>query len=430
MRPERNEVAPLKKDLDLFLGWMKYFPNPDKILERRSAGRGIKLYDEIAADPHAYAVLQTRFLAVTGLAWEVQPASEEAADVEIAEFVRQELEACNLREALMNLLSAILKGYSVAEILWRLRDDGRVGIEELRGRGQHRFVFDPDGRLRLLTQQNMVEGEELPERKFIAMSWGATDGNPYGCGLGAKLYWPVWFKKNLTKFWLVFAEKMGSPTVIGKYPPGASPEQQKALLDAITAVQQEAGIKVPDNMTVELLEADRKASGDFYKDAAGHFNGEISKIVLGQTLTTEVGDTGSYAASQTHGEVRQDFLEGDATWVEPGINRLIKWLCDYNFPSRPNGDPRYRMRPEPPADMNQEAQRDRTLFKDLGLPVAKKHLYAKYDVPAPEASDELLEVPAGPSALSPDAAFAEVLEAEKKSPKSAASSRRRRSLTG
>ena len=40
-------------------------------------------------------------------------------------------------------------------------------------------------------------------------------------------------------------------------------------------------------------------------------NSEISKAVLGQTLTTEIGSTGSYAAANTHMAVRQDIIDAD-----------------------------------------------------------------------------------------------------------------------
>jgi phage gp29-like protein len=436
MRPDTREIAPLKRDYDLFLGWGKYFPNPDEILQRRGSGLGIKLYDQVARDPHAYAVLQTRRRAVAGLDWEVTPASDDARDVEIADAIGQILEAANFREANLGLLDAQLKGYSVVEVLYGRRPDGRIGIERFAPRGQHRFVFDPDGNPRLLTMENMIEGIDLPPRKFIVGSWGASDGNPYGNALGATRYWPVWFKKNLVKFWLIFAEKMGSPTVIGKYPPGASPDQQQALLDAIQAIQQETGIKVPDTMTVELLEAERKATGDFYGACAAFFNAEISKLVLGQTLTTEIGDKGSYAASQTHGDVRQDILEDDAAWVEEVHGRqTIPWLCDLNFGPQPNGYPHLNIRSEPPADLNAEVERDSKLFKDLGLPVSRSYLYAKYSIPEPAAGEELLIVPKEEPPPEPDpgqldARGVKFSEAEKKTPNSGSSSRRRRRLTG
>ena len=53
--------------------------------------------------------------------------------------------------------------------------------------------------------------------------------------------------------------------------------------------------------------------------------------ILGQTLTTEIGSTGSYAASNTHMQVRQDIVDSDKKLVEGVINQLIQWIYEINF---------------------------------------------------------------------------------------------------
>ncbi len=104
--------------------------------------------------------------------------------------------------------------------------------------------------------------EDLPDRKFIVFTYGSSD-NPYGNGLGQKLWWPMWFKKNGIKFWLVFLEKYGMPTALGKYPPGTPPDQQAALLDALDAIQNETGIKIPETKAIELIEASRQGTATY-----------------------------------------------------------------------------------------------------------------------------------------------------------------------
>jgi phage gp29-like protein len=63
-------------------------------------------------------------------------------------------------------------------------------------------------------------------------------------------------------------------------------------------------------------------------------NAEISKAVLGQTLTTElVGKTGSYAAAQTHNLVRKDLAKADRIRISAAFNRLARIYTLYNFGS-------------------------------------------------------------------------------------------------
>lgn len=391
----QGEVAAAWRDYDLFAGYVgaggrgrRPLDNPDEVLRRHSAGRGIRLYEELERDPHLFACLSSRKLAVAGQDWRIAAATAAAEDQEVAAFCRQVLERANLREALLALLDAILKGFAVCELMWERRG-GRVVLSELRPRAQHRFAFGEDGRLRLLTPESPVEGEPVPERKFVVFSCGSKTGSPYGSGLGARLYWPVWFKKHGLKYWMIFAERFGSPTVVGKYPPGASPEQQAALLSAIAAIQQETGIKIPDTMDIELLEATRTSTVNTYAELLAYVNAEISKVVLGQTLTTQEGPSGSYSLGRVHADVRADIIRADARALAECLSRtVLAWLTLFNFPQR--SAPRFEFAEDQTAAGLEAAQRDRVLFTEMGLPVAAGYLYAKYDVPEPREGEALL----------------------------------------
>lgn len=51
---------------------------------------------------------------------------------------------------------------------------------------------------------------------------------------------------------------------------------------------------------------------------------EISKYFLGGTLTQDVGSTGSYAASQTHQEIREDIVRGYVAFLRNEFHKLIE----------------------------------------------------------------------------------------------------------
>jgi len=190
-KPLVPEVAGIEKDYDLFSGWLpNSFQNPDPVLKTEGRGRGIKLYDEALRDPHVRSTFGTRILAVTGSPWDVLPASDKRQDKKIAAFVKGNFLGCNFRQACKALLMGISKGYAVAEVMWKVKGE-EFWIDRILGRAQHRFVFDHQGRPRLLTLQNLIEGEELPECKFIVFSWGSSWANPYGDALGNSAWWPV-----------------------------------------------------------------------------------------------------------------------------------------------------------------------------------------------------------------------------------------------
>jgi len=392
-----KEIATVDKDLDLFGGWIGRLENPDPVLLSESRGRGIRLYDEIARDAHTAAVLQTRYLAVVGKEWSIQPAGDyvrrrgavrevSQQDIEIARFVEDVLMSCNFDQLRLELLQAILYGYWGAEIIWKVRD-GHIVIDQFLGKHPRRFCFTLEREPRLLTPDSRVSGEPLPDRKFLIFQYGDSD-NPYGQGLGQKLWWPVWFKKHGIKFWVIFMEKFSMPTPVGKYPPQAA-EQRGKLLEAIDAIRTETGIVIPDSMSIELMEASRQGDGS-YRSACEYFDQQISKVVLGQTLTTEVASRGSYAASQIHEQVRQDIIEADADLLDAYLSRvLIPWIVDYNFPGV-TSYPRLVTHAGKKPDLFARSQIDKTLVQEIGLPVAKSYFYETYGLPQPTEGEEVV----------------------------------------
>lgn len=403
-----EEIASVAND-DLFRGFIgDRLINPDVVLATEAKGQGLTFYEQLERDAHVSSVLQTRKLAVIGREWEVLPAAETPKDLEVAEFVKQVFAnlggpvktehaaaaKSGFDQARLDLLDAVLKGFSVAEILWMVGDDGKLTIDELKGRNPRRFSFDVENRLRVLTLKDAIDGELLPSNKLIILTHEKRYDNPYGTALGQKLWWPVWFKKHGIKFWATFNDKFGMPTAIGKYPTGASKEAKSALLDALRAIQQETAITIPEGMVVELLEAKRSGTVDTYDDFIQFMNGEISKAVLGQTLTTELaGPTGSFAASQTHQEVRLELVKADCDLLCEGINsQLIPPLVQMNFTGF-SGFPKMWIRTEEEKDLNALSERDARLSQDVGLPIAQSYFYATYGIPKPEAGDELVTPP-------------------------------------
>lgn len=390
-KPPLDEIATTQKDLDTFAGYINRLENPDPVLLTESNGKGLKLYDEVDRDPHAGAVLQTRYLSVVGKEWEILPggSNDDERSKMIAKFVKDVLLDVNFNQVRQEILQAILYGYYPAEILWVVKN-GKVVPGKIVGKHPRRFSFTMNRELRLLTPSNMVEGEKVPDRKFIVFSYGSSD-NPYGKGIGQKLWWPVWFKKHGIKFWLIFLEKFGMPTAIGKYPSGTGKKQQQMLLEAIDALQTETGVKIPDSMAIELLEAKRSGKVT-YETICDYMDCQISKAVLGQTLTTEVKGGGSYAASQTHNDVREDILKADADLLCECLNAtLIPWIVDYNW-AGVTDYPKCWIRVKDDECQKELAERDKIVVGDLGVDVAMKYFYEKYNIPEPSKGEKLVNL--------------------------------------
>jgi phage gp29-like protein len=170
-------------------------------------------------------------------------------------------------------------------------------------------------------------------------------------------------------------ERYGMPMAIAKHPRGSDKKETDELADIMENMIQDAIAVIPDDSSIELKESPFKASSSgIYQDLIRVCEEDISKVILGQTLTTQVGDTGSYAASQTHNDVRKEIVDDDKHLVESSINDLIRIFYQVNFPQLEPAV--FEMWAHEDVDITL-AQRDETLYR-AGVRFSKKYLQKAY----------------------------------------------------
>lgn len=396
LHPELKEFAPPAADPwgELYGGRRlgDHITRSEGFLGHASA---YSLFEEMEdKDAHLSSVLQTRKLGVLARPRKLTPAAETPADLQIAQWVEKTLQAIpGWNGALLHLLDALAKGLAVAEILWGFDAEGRIVPRAIKPRAAGRFSWSAQGEWRLADPAGdpAAPGRPLPPRKFLITLFGATDERPYGKGLCEKLYWFWWFKKYNIRFWLIYNEKFGAPTVVARHRPGLSDTERARLLEVIEAIQTDAGVMIPEGITLELLEAGRSGSGDTYRQLAQWCNDEISRGVLGQTLTASEGQrSGSLALGQVHEAVRQDYLRADAWLLMDAVNtQLVRWLVDLNFGENVPA-PRWTIDLSPELDLEREVQVDRQLLQ-MGVPLSLGYFHEKYGRPAPTGQASRLQ---------------------------------------
>ena len=376
VRPESQEIATIGGGRDITRGYaqalMRLMPQ-DLVLQLRGGG-DYQIYREVLRDDQVKAAFAQRQLAVVSKEWEVRAGGTKRIDKQAADFLTEQLQAVNFDRVTEQMLYGVFYGYAVSECLWGI-DGSRVTIQQIRVRDRRRFAFDTDQRLRLLTTQNVLPGEELPERKFWWFSCGADhDDEPYGLGLAHWLYWPVFFKRGGMKLWLTFLDKFGAPTAKGTYHAGAQPDEKARLLAALDAIRSESGVIIPEGMTIELLEAARGGAAS-YESLYDRMARAIAKVLVGQTSTVE-GTPGRLGSDQVQSDVRSDLVKADADLVNGSFNRTVaRWLTDWNFPGA--AYPEVWREVEEPEDLNQVATRDKTLH-DIGYKPTPERIQQTY----------------------------------------------------
>lgn len=379
-RPTMGEIAapedplnPLKRAAGgQFAPFTTVLQTTDSILQSKGGIENLKVYRELLRDDQVASVWAQRRLALTSCDTVVEPGADDAQSKAAAEALDAELKALAWDDVTDKALFAAFYGWGVAEIIWQ-RNGDRVSFGAIKVRDRARFRFDMAGNLYLWT----VRGWELmPERKFWTVTTGADNHDePYGLGLAHALYWPVFFKRNDVKFWLMFLEKFGMPTAVAKVPAGMISDP-KTVQQAVAMLQQiatDAGVVVPDNVAVELLEAARSGSAD-YAGMHDAMNAAISKIVVGQTMTTDNGS--SRAQGEVHERVAQKIVEADSDLLCGSFNAgPVKWWTEWNFPGAV--PPRVYRHTAPPDDLNARAERDGKI-KALGYEPTEDYILETY----------------------------------------------------
>ncbi|NVK42125.1 MAG: DUF935 domain-containing protein [Oceanospirillaceae bacterium] len=288
-------------------------------------------------DLHYQSVLGTRKRAISGLDVTVESASDDAKDIQLADAVRSITRTPEFGMMVDDALDGLGKGYSVNEIIW-----DRTGSLWKPARYEYRdarfFKFDPvTGRkLRLIDEENNYEGVPLPAYKFIVHVPRLKTGLPIRGGLARLVAVAYMCKAYTLTDWLAFAETFGMPLRVGRYGPSATPDDIQTLINAIANIGTDAAAAIPESMRIDFENAGTTSGGDkLYKELAEWLDQQVSKAVLGQTMTADSGS--SQAQAKVHNEVRMDILKADAKQLEYTLNRdLVKPFIDLNFGPQEN----------------------------------------------------------------------------------------------
>ncbi len=330
--------------------------SPDDLVTRK----GFAIYDEMQNDAQVRSCLNTKKFAVLSKGWMLQPASDAAEDVRIARFIEFCLSDMvgSVQDMLFKVLDALPKGFSICEINYKRIEggpfDGMIGLASVKSKDPAEFGFDLDeflnvrGLTHLSSTGSLARrghggypdghkdpgyGSVLPAEKFIIYTHMPVYELPHGQSDLRAAYKHWWSKEVILKFWNLYLEKFGMPTAKGTYKRGVPKDQQDDLLRVLDKIQQETALVVPEDVTVELLEAQRRGDAGYLAAIEFH-NKQIAKAILGQTLSSDEGSrVGSLALARVHMEVLRFYLEKLKRDLEETVMReqLIRRLVEFNF---------------------------------------------------------------------------------------------------
>ncbi len=332
--------------------------------------KGIRVYDRMwRGDGQVAATLRVLELPLLAADWTIEPASEDQRDVDIAQFVHDNIFGGltkSWEEILEELLTCFRYGFSLFELVWEYCDDGFVRLKKLAPRQAktiYRWFANPDDELDRVEQRvyKLLDQTGAPTQtgglRFGAA--GAFDYSHYSMGTyqyitipGPQLalftikregnnfagisvlrhaYKHWYYKDGFYKIDAIANERqaLGVPTM--EEPQGATAEERDRAAAAISALHahEKGYMLVPHGWNFKFADAGGSSIKDIMPSIE-HHDLLIARSVLAQFLN--MTDYGSYARSEDETSFFLQAQHAVADRVSAQFNRqIIKKMVDYNF---------------------------------------------------------------------------------------------------
>jgi hypothetical protein len=163
--------------------------------------------------------------------------------------------------------------------------------------------------------------------------WLIEAGQPDDLGLYLKAAQHTIPKKNMLAFWDAFGEIFGMPLRMAKTST-RDEKERKRINEQLAALGFAGSAVLPLDTELEFVESSRGDAYNVYNERVDRANSELSKLIIGQTMTIEDGS--SLSQSQTHLQVFQNLIDADADMLRDVVNNQLlprKWY-DTDSPSR------------------------------------------------------------------------------------------------
>lgn len=345
-------------------------------------------------DGHYAAVLSTRKRAVMQLPITVAAASEDPAHEEHAQLIRDWIDTGVLQGALLHMLDAISKSFSVLEIDWQT-DRDHFWPKRLIHRPPHWFAPDPiDGEtIRVREGATLAP---LASHKYLIHTHRYKSGQLIRSGLARVALWGWMMKMFTARDWALFVQNYGMPIRVGRYGQSATEKDKNILWQAVKGIAGDLAAIFPESMKVEFVQTGQAGqSADLFERRAKYIDYELSKIVLGQTTTTDAV-AGGHAVAQEHRLVQEDIERSDGIAVATTITeQLVPLIISFSKYGPQDAYPRVSIgRPDelPVKDLAEALAK----LVPLGLTVDASEIRGRLGVRPPEAGAEILGKIAAP----------------------------------
>ncbi len=300
----------------------------------------------ILQDSHIQSELFKRKNAVLGDALTVTPWSKDRRDVEAAEAADAMLSNLpSIFPALMHIMDGVVYPLSILEKVFGPADPARpelgrrTALSELVAVPYRLIGWDNNGHPVINDQENIGGFQDVDpidrDRYVIHRGHMLSAPDRFGGPMRTILFLAL-LSAMSTTWWARFLERYGAPFIVG-FVDTEDDRDRRILEAAISYSTQIGGMVISGASKVDLKEAAGN-SGDGFEKFKAHCRSEISRIILGQTLSSIASNTGmGDGTANLQGEVRDDVRKFDARVLGDTIRTQIvaQWLILNGYSGRP-----------------------------------------------------------------------------------------------
>lgn len=281
----------------------------------------------MSRDMHLASVDRARRVGTTSRQFRTRPANATSNAVIIKNYVQSVVEGIDrFSDSCYELLSALHAGFSLAELVWKTKTV-RFAVEkdktakikvpvpiQIDWVNNRHVQFDVNKDIPLINQGNgYIKLEDAPHKFIYHVVSG--DGQARMRGYMWQVAWGVLWKNPALARWAVCLDLFGVPSIWIKNAKDIfeNPERKAEYLAFAQELGQGRVGITTDDLEVEIKDSPTGLDArGMHAALIGLVNSEMSKVVLGSTLTTELSQTGSYNAAAEHAMVKESFIRQDA----------------------------------------------------------------------------------------------------------------------
>lgn len=270
------------------------------------------LYEDAVLDEHLTSVLEQRRLALTNAKLVFKK------DGEIVEDIQNLIDTEGFEDLVTYLLDSKFFGYSLCYA--DLAAKNELGEYDPKVELVPRAHVIPS-RTIVVADPYSIEGIDYTQPPYNNLYVAA--GKPKSLGLLSVAAVLVLIKRGDVSDWATFNEVFGQPMRVAYYSTG-DPAQKSQLEQAMNNAGSMSYLILPDGSKVEFPTVDRTGSADTYERLQKAMDAGMSKLIVGQTMTTDNGS--SKSQGEVHERLAEKFARADRRFILKLLNSRVKAL--------------------------------------------------------------------------------------------------------